>query len=63
MIISHRAATVAMADRVVLVEGGRVTAIGTHEHLAATNPRYREVLGLDGTGSEGLDDQDMDRAG
>ena len=63
LIISHRAATVAMADRVVLVEGGRVTAIGTHEHLAATNPRYREVLGLDGTGSEGLDDQDMDRAG
>jgi ATP-binding cassette subfamily B protein len=47
IIISHRPATIAVADRVVLVEGGRVVAEGTHEELAAGSPPYRKVLGLD----------------
>jgi ATP-binding cassette subfamily B protein len=33
-----------MADRVVLVDDGRVAAVGTHEELLATDERYREVL-------------------
>jgi len=44
LVIAHRPATVALADRVVLVDDGRVAADGTHEELLATNPRYREVL-------------------
>jgi ATP-binding cassette, subfamily B, bacterial len=47
IIISHRPATIAVADRVVLVEGGRVVAEGTHQELAAGSPPYRKVLGLD----------------
>lgn len=49
VIISHRPATIAVADRVLLVDGGQVVAQGTHEELSASSPRYRQVLGLDGT--------------
>ena len=52
LIISHRPATIAVADRVVLVEGGRVVAEGTHQSLMASSARYREVLGLDHLGDE-----------
>jgi ATP-binding cassette, subfamily B, bacterial len=44
IIIAHRPATIALADRVVLLDEGRVVADGTHERLLATSPRYREVL-------------------
>jgi ATP-binding cassette subfamily B protein len=44
LVIAHRPATIALADRVVLVDGGRVVADGTHEGLLATDERYREVL-------------------
>jgi ATP-binding cassette, subfamily B, bacterial len=52
IIISHRPATIAVADRVVLVEGGRVLAEGRHERLCAQSPRYRQVLGLENWESE-----------
>ncbi len=44
IIIAHRPATIALADRVVLLDGGRVAADGTHEELLVTSARYREVL-------------------
>jgi ATP-binding cassette, subfamily B, bacterial len=44
IVIAHRAATVALADRVVLLDEGRVVAEGTHEDLLRTSDRYREVL-------------------
>jgi ATP-binding cassette subfamily B protein len=44
IIIAHRPATIALADRVVLLMNGKVVADGTHEGLLATNPSYREVL-------------------
>ena len=44
LIIAHRAATIALADRVVLLDGGRVVADGPHEELLATSDRYRTVL-------------------
>jgi ATP-binding cassette subfamily B protein len=44
LIIAHRPATIALADRVVLLDDGRAVASGTHEELLATNRRYREVL-------------------
>ena len=45
VIISHRASTIAMADRVVLLDAGRALASGSHEQLAAKSSRYRQVLG------------------
>ncbi len=44
IVIAHRPATIALADRVVLVDRGRVLAEGTHDHLLATSERYRAVL-------------------
>jgi ATP-binding cassette subfamily B protein len=46
IVIAHRAATIALADTVVLLDGGRVAASGSHDELLATNERYREVLAL-----------------
>jgi ATP-binding cassette, subfamily B, bacterial len=44
LIIAHRPATIALADRVVLLDEGRVVAEGTHEELLETSVRYRDVL-------------------
>jgi ATP-binding cassette subfamily B protein len=44
LVIAHRLSTIGLADRVVLLEHGRVVASGAHEHLLATDPRYAEVL-------------------
>src|SRR6266436_1157454 len=44
IIIAHRPATIALADRVVLLDGGRAIADGTHEDLLEQSERYREVL-------------------
>jgi ATP-binding cassette subfamily B protein len=44
IVIAHRPATIALADRVVLLDGGRVVADGTHAELLATSEAYRQVL-------------------
>jgi ATP-binding cassette subfamily B protein len=44
IVIAHRPATIALADRVVLLDRGRIVAEGTHEGLIETSARYREVL-------------------
>ncbi|MHB8671004.1 MAG: ABC transporter ATP-binding protein [Acidimicrobiales bacterium] len=44
LLIAHRPSTVSMADRVVLLEQGRVTASGTHAELLASEAGYRQVL-------------------
>ncbi|TWX38716.1 ABC transporter ATP-binding protein [Frigoribacterium sp. ACAM 257] len=44
LIVAHRPSTVTLADRVALLENGRVTAVGTHSDLLATNEHYRWVI-------------------
>lgn len=44
LIVAHRPSTVAMADRVALLQEGRITAVGTHAELLAGNSHYRYVL-------------------
>jgi ATP-binding cassette subfamily B protein len=44
IVIAHRPATIALADRVVLLDRGRIVDEGPHAELLATSERYREVL-------------------
>ena len=44
LIIAHRLSTISLADRVVLLDGGRIVADGTHAELLASTPLYSEVL-------------------
>ena len=41
LIVAHRPSTVQLADRVALLEDGRITAVGTHGELLESNDRYR----------------------
>lgn len=44
LIVAHRPSTVALADRVALLEDGRITAVGTHAQLLSQNSHYRYVI-------------------
>jgi ATP-binding cassette subfamily B protein len=44
LLVVHRPSTVALADRVALLQDGVLAAIGTHSELLATVPAYRDVL-------------------
>jgi ATP-binding cassette subfamily B protein len=44
LIIAHRLSTISLADRVLLMDEGRIVADGTHAELMATCPLYVEVL-------------------
>jgi ATP-binding cassette subfamily B protein len=50
VIVAYRVAPLALADEVVMLEEGRVVARGGHEHLLATNERYRTLVGGDDPG-------------
>jgi ABC-type multidrug transport system fused ATPase/permease subunit len=43
IIIAHRLSTLALADELVVLDGGRIAARGTHDQLLATSPVYREI--------------------
>ncbi|MBM7771618.1 ATP-binding cassette subfamily B protein [Actinokineospora baliensis] len=44
LVVAHRPSTVRLADRVALLDGGRIVAIGTHEQLLKTSAAYRDQL-------------------
>ncbi len=46
LLIAHRLATVKAADKIAVIEGGRVTALGTHDELYARDGLYRELAEL-----------------
>jgi ABC-type multidrug transport system fused ATPase/permease subunit len=43
LVVAHRLSTVTMADRIIVMEAGRVKAAGTHAELVASDPLYAEL--------------------
>ena len=43
IVIAHRLSTIMMMDRIVVIEGGKISAIGTHQELLMQNGIYREL--------------------
>ncbi|WP_105033167.1 ABC transporter ATP-binding protein [Arthrobacter ruber] len=56
LIVAHRPSTVALADRVALLQDGRVADVGTHSELLARNDHYRYVIAS-------LDDEEIAQLG
>jgi ABC-type multidrug transport system fused ATPase/permease subunit len=54
LLVANRRASLRMAERVVLLDRGRVIAQGSHEELAARQPAYRAVLAHAGGGVDRL---------
>jgi ATP-binding cassette subfamily B protein len=44
LIVAHRLSTISLADRVLLMDGGKIVADGTHAELMETVPLYADVL-------------------
>jgi ATP-binding cassette subfamily B protein len=54
LMIAHRLATVRHADRILVMDGGRVVAAGTHEGLVASNPLYARLATLQFGAGQGM---------
>jgi len=46
LVVAHRPSTVALADRVALLDGGMITAVGGHRELMAREPRYANLMSM-----------------
>lgn len=62
LVVAHRTSTVALADRVAVLEDGRITGVGTHAELLATHPHYRYVLTAEQEAHDDRPDEVRDRA-
>jgi ATP-binding cassette subfamily B protein len=46
LIVAHRPSTAALADRVAVMDAGRIVAVGEHEELLETSAVYRDLMGV-----------------
>ena len=62
LVIAHRLSTVRSADRIAVMEGGRIVEIGDHETLMAQGGRYRELVEHQLEGTSGSATPDLGEA-
>jgi ATP-binding cassette subfamily B protein len=63
LIVAHRLSTIGLADRVVLLDEGRIVADGTHQELMESTPLYVEILAQVEAQSAGADSVDESPGG
>ncbi|WP_433858326.1 ABC transporter ATP-binding protein [Streptomyces kronopolitis] len=51
LVVAHRPSTVLLADRVALLSGGRIAAVGTHHALLRDHPEYAALMSGEGEGA------------
>ncbi|WP_208877080.1 ABC transporter ATP-binding protein [Streptomyces sp. PBH53] len=56
LIVAHRPSTVLLADRVALLSGGRITAVGTHQQLLRDNAEYARLMSGEASGEASGDE-------
>ena len=61
LIIAQRVSSVESADRIIVMEGGRINGFGTHEELLANNDIYRDVYESQTKGSGDFDENGGDQ--
>ena len=52
IIVSQRVSAIRNADRIYLLDDGRIAAVGTHEALFSSSERYREICASQHVGEE-----------
>lgn len=52
LVIAHRLATIRNADQIVILERGKIQAVGTHQELERTSELYRRLMGSQMAGGE-----------
>ncbi|MBR7009684.1 MAG: ABC transporter ATP-binding protein, partial [Oscillospiraceae bacterium] len=53
ILIAHRISTIQQMDKLLYLEDGRITAVGTHDELYASCPGYRKMVDLQKLEEEG----------
>ncbi|GAA2931533.1 ABC transporter ATP-binding protein [Streptomyces enissocaesilis] len=62
LVVAHRPSTVLLADRVALLSGGRIAAVGTHQELLRTSDEYAWLMSGAGVGADGKKKDDGEGA-